>query len=140
MQAAEIKQLNDKLAQGFKLEEGPFNQGLDRALKSFKVEREAYYGGTFIGNHVNKCLKVNPSFLITMKVTTFIFIQAEHIATLCLAIVKVAEEKCPSLLPKAHSTSEKFTTTFTLFSHCHSLYTSKFLTMAQIESLGQHQI
>ena len=75
-----------------------------------------------------------------MKVSTIIFIQAEHIATLCLSIINVAEEKCPSLLPRAHYISEKFTSTFKLFSHCHSLYNSKFLTTEQIDSLGQHQI
>jgi hypothetical protein len=33
-------------------------KALDGALKSFKVERQAYYGGTFVGNHVHKTLKV----------------------------------------------------------------------------------
>ena len=47
-----------ELEKGFKLDEGPFIKGLDEALKSFQVQREAYYGGTFIGNHTNKCLKV----------------------------------------------------------------------------------
>ncbi len=42
----------------FDIDEGPFCQALDKALGTFKVYREAYYGGTFTGNHAHKCLKV----------------------------------------------------------------------------------
>ena len=28
---------------------------LDRVLKVMKIERQAYFGGTFVGNHVHKC-------------------------------------------------------------------------------------
>ena len=38
--------------------DGPCVLALDRTLKQINVERQAYFGGTFIGNHVNKCLKV----------------------------------------------------------------------------------
>ncbi len=50
--------LNAQINKGFNKEDGPFIKALDTALKSFKVERQAYYGGTFVGNHVHKCLKV----------------------------------------------------------------------------------
>ncbi len=43
---------------GFEKVEGPFVQGLDTALASFNVARQAYYSGTFIGNHVHRTLKV----------------------------------------------------------------------------------
>ena len=33
-------------------------QALDKALSSFNVHRQAYYGGTFIGNHVHRTLMV----------------------------------------------------------------------------------
>ena len=46
------------MGKGFSLKDGPFVKALDGALKSFKVERQAYYGGTFVGNHVHKTLKV----------------------------------------------------------------------------------
>ncbi len=42
----------------FPNETGPFVKGLDNALKSFNVDRTPYYGGTFIGNHVHRSLKV----------------------------------------------------------------------------------
>ena len=43
---------------GFEKSEGPFVKALDATLASFNVERQAYYSGTFVGNHVNTCLKV----------------------------------------------------------------------------------
>lgn len=47
-----------KLKKGFDKHEGVFVRGLDKALSSFNVERQAYFGGTFIGNHVHRALKV----------------------------------------------------------------------------------
>ena len=40
-------------------EEGPFVKCLDTALRGFAVERQAYYGGTFVGNHVHRTLKIS---------------------------------------------------------------------------------
>ena len=48
----------DECRKGFSIDEGPFCRALDKALASVKVCREAYYGGTFTGNHAHKCLKV----------------------------------------------------------------------------------
>ena len=38
--------------------EGPTAASLDKALQSFGVQRQAFHGKTFIGNHVKKCLQV----------------------------------------------------------------------------------
>ena len=46
------------MRKGFNKEDGPFVRALDRALSSFNVERQAYYSGTFVGNHVHRTLKV----------------------------------------------------------------------------------
>ena len=43
---------------GFEKEEGDFVRALDQALASFHVEWQAFYSGTFIGNHVHRCLQV----------------------------------------------------------------------------------
>ena len=43
---------------GHKIKDGPFYSSLDASLQSFNVKRQAYHGGTFIGNHVHKLLKV----------------------------------------------------------------------------------
>ena len=55
----EIKQVESSLKKGFNKEDGPFVRKLDKALSSFNVQRQAYYSGTFVGNHVHRSLKVN---------------------------------------------------------------------------------
>ena len=40
------------------IEGGPFVKALDKALATFHVQRQAYYSGIFIGNHVHRTLKV----------------------------------------------------------------------------------
>lgn len=54
-----MNHLKQTLDKGFKLEEGPFVKRLDEALISFNVRRQAYYSGTFVGNHVHRTLKVH---------------------------------------------------------------------------------
>lgn len=54
-----ISDLEKVAHKGFDKSEGSFVKALDTALASFHVERQAYYSGTFIGNHVHRCLKVN---------------------------------------------------------------------------------
>ena len=39
-------------------------RGLDAALDGMHVHREAYYGGTFTGNHAHKCLKVHTKWTV----------------------------------------------------------------------------
>ena len=48
--------LTTELSQGFSTTHGVFVKSLDNALRSFNVESQAYYGGTFIGNHVHSAL------------------------------------------------------------------------------------
>ena len=43
---------------GYSEKEEPFVKTLDNALQSFGVQRQQYFGGAFIGNHVHKALKV----------------------------------------------------------------------------------
>ena len=59
MQQSEIDWLEGVLKEdGFHSEEGPFVKALDTALASFNVQRQAYYSGTFVGNHVHRTLRV----------------------------------------------------------------------------------
>lgn len=57
-QTGEYHQAQDEIAKGFKLHDGPFVKELDTALASFNVHRQAYYSGSFVGNHVHRTLKV----------------------------------------------------------------------------------
>ena len=38
--------------------EGPFVRAIEKALASFNVHCQAYYSGSFVGNHVQRTLKV----------------------------------------------------------------------------------
>ena len=40
------------------MKEGPFYSTLEKSLDELGVKRQAYQGGTFVGNHVHKLLKV----------------------------------------------------------------------------------
>ena len=53
-----MEQLKQTCTDVFPVEDGPFIVALDETLKQMKVHREAYYGGTFTGNHAHKCLQV----------------------------------------------------------------------------------
>ena len=39
-------------------QDNPLITAMDSTLQQFQVRRQAYFGGTFCGNHVHKCLKV----------------------------------------------------------------------------------
>ena len=43
---------------GYPEKVGPFVKILDNALLSFGVQRQQYFSGAFIGNHVHKALQV----------------------------------------------------------------------------------
>ena len=53
-----MKKEQATIRKGFTTVEGPFVKALDDALASFNVERKVYHGGTFVGNHVHRSLKV----------------------------------------------------------------------------------
>ena len=55
-------QLRDLCNKGFEKSEGPFVRSLDKALGAMNVHRQAYYGGTFIGNHVHKCMALSSDY------------------------------------------------------------------------------
>ena len=46
--------MSTKLAYGT----GPIASNLDEVLHRYKVERQAYHGKAFVGNHVHKCCEV----------------------------------------------------------------------------------
>lgn len=53
-----MSSLDVSTGKGFEKSDGPFVKALDKALASFNVERQAYYSGTFVGNHIHRCLMV----------------------------------------------------------------------------------
>ena len=53
-----ITRVEAMLAAKFRSADGPFFRSLEKALTALHVERQAYHGGTFVGSHVNKLVKV----------------------------------------------------------------------------------
>ena len=53
----------------FDIDDGPFCCALDDALADCKVFREAYYGGTFAGSHIN-ALRYTSFCNLTYGITT----------------------------------------------------------------------
>ena len=64
-------------------------RALDAALASFHVERQAFYSGAFIGNHVHRSLQVYKMNTyhreFTMKVVHVLYLAPEHRQTLSLS-------------------------------------------------------
>ncbi len=49
----------------FKPGDGPHFLSLSKSLDSIKVYRQAYHGGSFVGNHVHKLLMVEYYLALT---------------------------------------------------------------------------
>ena len=80
-QSSDITRINQVLGEKFQHKDGPFFRSLDSALAKLHVERQAYHGGTLVGNHVHKLVKVNyyscvPSMCCTTFNSTCIVIHA----------------------------------------------------------------
>ncbi|KAI8495260.1 hypothetical protein Bbelb_272460 [Branchiostoma belcheri] len=92
---------------------GPFCSKLDPVLQEFHVQRQAYHGKSFIGNHVDKMLQDKPIEALTGVVEkTVTEILDEH-PTFPLA-----------LLSAAMKASKKYEKLFKLFGSCHRLYST----------------
>ena len=58
-QTKEKKTTEISIKKGFKFSDGPYFKSLSQTLTSINIERQAFQGGTFVGNHVNNLLKVS---------------------------------------------------------------------------------
>eukprot|EP00731_Ephydatia_muelleri_P025532 Em0017g615a len=121
-----VKQLETKIAAStavvtreFPLNEGPFVKELDMDLQSIGVHRQQYFGGTFVGNHVHKTLKL------------------PNINTLCSAICKLAESSLPQKSEMVATRTMIFKNAFSKFAKCHSIYDQNFIDEAQVHELEQ---
>ena len=130
---------NKKIVEkGFEREEGRFVKGLDTALSTFQVQRQAYYGGTFVGNHVHRCLKVCITYLVDIShYLMFITIQENNILTLCNSVVETATRNDITLVDEAEQIRDKYHKLFKLFADCHNIYNSTFLIDSEINDLGK---
>ena len=77
-------------------------KALDTALASFHVQRQAYYSGTFIGNHVHRTLKVKYTYNLQnnngLDIPHFSPVTQKHYVTQSLMSHKsFAHQFCPKL-------------------------------------------
>ena len=59
---------------------------------------------------------------------------------LCSAIVSVAEEKCPAMLPQAREVYGRHKEAIVLFGKCHNGYNGRVLSNEDIDALGNTMI
>ena len=84
-QEDEVKALEGVLSERYHKEEGPFVKALDKALASFNVQRQAYYSGTFVGNHVHRTLKVQIHWCNSLFQTLYYYCSCATL-TLCVTL------------------------------------------------------
>ena len=53
-----MTQVEAVVGERFKGSDGPFFRSLEGALKVLNIQRQAYHGGTFVGNHIHKLVQV----------------------------------------------------------------------------------
>ena len=112
---------------------------LDKALASFHVERQAYYSGTFVGNHVHRCLKVQ---CIHVDVNTELLnclnaLQERNIDTICASVTSTAFQLNPSLHTRAQQVADRFSKAFKLFGKCHNVFDENYVSDSEVEELGK---
>ena len=61
----------------FEKANGPLSVHLDEVLKKMNVERQAYHGKSFIGNHVHTCCKVTQILPLEKE-----FVESQNFITL----------------------------------------------------------
>ncbi|XP_030828702.1 uncharacterized protein LOC105439624 isoform X2 [Strongylocentrotus purpuratus] len=100
---------------------GMIAASLDQALQDMHVQRQAYHGKSFIGNHVHKCLK------------------PDNIIRLTTRVADTMKQLCPDsepLIREAERVAATYRNLFTLFGRCHvAINTCGFLKDDKINEL-----
>lgn len=99
--AAHRKQL-----QNAKVLNGPCERSVEAALQRHGIQRQAYHGGAFVGNHVHKALKRD----VIVAVTS--------------AASELVRERCPALQPDADRIAERYRTLMQQYASCSELFSS----------------
>ncbi len=72
--SAEILSLRERVKRGIPKGAGPCARQLEKRLKQLGVYRQAYFSGSFVGNHIDKMCKVSASVLILFNDITFVIL------------------------------------------------------------------
>ena len=100
------------------------------------MQRQQYFGGAFVGNHVHKALKVHILCFMQTINHENIF-QLPNVKTLCTAISQMAQEKLPHRSGEVAENMKNFINLFSLFGKCHNISDQNFIDEPQIRALDQ---
>ena len=127
--------MKEKCKEEFDVDDGPFIKALDNTLAAMNVHRQAYYGGTFIGNHASRYIKVHVYVYIHEHTRTGTMPYPQiHIPHVChmyctlhvgcqyisATLPRVAA--CPQLEDKAQTIANKYGRVLLLYSKCHGKF------------------
>ncbi|XP_071500072.1 uncharacterized protein [Diadema antillarum] len=119
----EINDVKTALKKTTKVPEGrgTITSSLDQALQEIHVQRQAYHGKSFVGNHVHKCL------------------QSENIKKLTQTVADTTRKLCPDdddLIREADKVARTYYNLFSHFGRCHvGMNTAGFLQNEEIDDL-----
>ncbi|KAL5479228.1 hypothetical protein EMCRGX_G022724 [Ephydatia muelleri] len=113
----QVRKCRAAVKKGFNEKEGPFVKRLDSALQEIGVQRQQYFGGAFIGNHVHKALKL------------------PNIQKLCTSISEMTLQKLPHRSEEVAEKMAQFITAFSLFGKCHNICDQNFIEEAHVHAL-----
>ena len=125
------------MKKGFCEKEGPFVKTLDNALQSFGVQRQQYFSGAFIGNHVHKALKVEFIIMQIKFILHGYFSQLPNVKTLCTSISQMAQQQLPHRSDEVVGKVSQFITAFSLFGNCHNICDRNFIDEAHAQALDK---
>ncbi|XP_065658452.1 uncharacterized protein LOC136082964 [Hydra vulgaris] len=107
----------------FKKSEAPYIQQIEVILQKLKVQRQAYHGKCFIGNHVHKMLKKKSIFKLCNSVPLLVYKNGFSGTTFHEKSVEI---------------SSKYKQLFHKFSNCYNIFSSKntmtIVELTQLES------
>lgn len=97
---------------------GPCKASIEPVLQELRIERQAYHGGAFIGNHVHTALQPNA------------------IKTIVEAPTKIVQQRYPTLLVDAQDVETRYRQLFQGYSECRKLFSHcKKLSQSDITAL-----
>ena len=105
LQATELQDLSSQLSKT-PVKCGPCESTVEPVLQSNNIQRQKYFGGAFIGNHVHHAL------------------QRSVTHQLAYAHVPTISSRCPGLLPEALVVAERYDKLMTFYADCHQIFSS----------------
>ena len=80
------------------------------------------------------------NYVHTVYIHTYTKFQPQNTKIICESLIKAAESKAESMVPKAQEVAKKFEKLFQLFSSCHNTYNSKCVSDIDISHLGIYNL